>query len=159
MYYKPDEEEEEEDYANIPKIITIDVSTISEQIKCSKEDIYQNKCNNNITNEQIQEIYSDIKDKLKHGQYNSTNNTIFQTKNVIFQVSTIKEQQNSNNNNISSIDFDECEKKIKEKYDIKEEDELIIFKTDMHSDNSSAIYVQYEIYNPYTLECIPLLLK
>ena len=39
-----------------------------------------------------------------NGQYNSSNNnTIFLIKNVIFQVSTIKEQQNSNNINISSI--------------------------------------------------------
>ena len=150
----PNEINEKTTYKRIDT--TTPTTTIPDQIKCSKEDIYENKCNNNIPNEQIQEIYSDIKDKLMHGQYNSSNNTIFQTKNVIFQVSTIKEQQNSNNINISSIDFDECEKKIKQKYDIKEEDELIIFKTDMHSDNSSAIYVQYEIYNPYTLGLIPL---
>ena len=30
-------------------------------------------------------------------------------------------------------------KNNKKKYNIKEEDELIIFKTDMHSDNSSSI--------------------
>ena len=150
----PNEINEKTTYKRIDT--TTPTTTIPDQIKCSKEDIYENKCNNKIPNEQIQEIYSDIKDKLMHGQYNSSNNTIFQTKNVIFQVSTIKEQQNSNNINISSIDFDECEKKIKQKYDIKEEDELIIFKTDMHSDNSSAIYVQYEIYNPYTLGLIPL---
>ena len=47
-------------------------------------------------------------------------------------------------------------KNNKKKYNIKEEDELIIFKTDMHSDNSSSIQVQYEIYNPYTLGPIPL---
>ena len=74
----------------------------------------------------------------------------------MFHISTIKEQQSSKYINISSIDLGECEKKIKEKYEIKEKDELLIFKTDLHSDNSSAIYVQYEIYNPYTLEYIPL---
>ena len=135
---------------------TKEIATLLEEIKCSPEDIYKNNCTNNIQSEQIQEIYSDIKDKIMHGQYNSSNNTIYKTKNIVFQISTIKEQQNSNNNNISSIDFEECEKKIKEKYEIDENDDLIIFKTDMHSDNSSAIYVQYEIYNPKNLNPIPL---
>ena len=133
-----------------------DTSITSDENKYSKDDIYENICSNEISNEQIKDIYTDIKEKIFQGKYNSTNNTIYKTKNVIFHVATIKEQKNENNINISSIDFDECEKKIKEKYKMKEEDDLIIFKTDIHSDNSSAIYVQYEIYDPNSLALIPL---
>ena len=120
------------------------------------EDIYENKCNNNIQSEQIEEIYSEIKNRIKKGEYNSTYNTIYMSNNVAFQISKIKEQQKGENANISSIDLDECLDKIKGKLIINNEDDLIIFKTDIHSENSTAIFVQYEIYNPYTLEPIPL---
>ena len=139
----------------IPKE-TFESTKTTEKTKCMNEDIYENKCNINIQSEQIEEIYSEIKNRIKIGEYNSTNNTIYMTNNVVFQISKIKEQQKGENANISSIDFDECIEKIKGKYIINDEDDLIIFKTDIHSENSTAIFVQYEIYNPYTLEPIPL---
>ena len=141
----------------IPKE-TVESTKTTEKTKCTNEDIYENKCNNDIQSEQIEEIYSEIKNRIKSGEYNSTNNTIYKTNNVVFQISKLKEQQKGENVNISSIDFDECEEKIKGKYIINNEDHLIIFKIDIHSENSTAIFVQYEIYNPYALNPIPLAL-
>ena len=131
------------------------IKNITSKIKCSNEKILENKCTEKITPEQTQDIYNTLKDDIKKGEFNKTNNTIIQTGNVIFQISTLKEQENNDNLNISIIDFSECEKIIKEKYGIKEEDELIMLKSDI-SNEDSKIYVQYEIYNPYTLDFIPL---
>ena len=143
------------------KIITTIITSQKVKIpedkeKCSYKDIYENKCENELTNEQIQEVYSQLRQVIKKGEFNSTNNKIYQTKNAVFQISTIKEQQSGKYSNISSIDFDECEKIIKKEYNIKDEDDLLIFKTDFYNNDSSIVYVQYEIYNPYNYKYIPL---
>ena len=73
-------------------------------------------------------------------------NTIIQTQNVVFQISTLAEQKNSDNPNISSIDLGECQQALKDKYGINED--LIVFKTDIKSDDLTQTFVQYEIYDP-----------
>ena len=140
------------------KAIPKSVITSTPEKKCSNNDILENKCFEKITNEQIKEVYSQIKKDIINREFNKNNNTnkIIQTENVIFQISTIKDQENNDKLNISSIDLSDCEQIIKKKFKIPNEDELIIFKTDICKEDSSAIFVQYEIYNPYTLECIPL---
>ena len=125
------------------------------QIKCSTDKILENKCKEKITPEQTQEIYTTLKEDIKKGEYNKTNNTIILTENVIFQISTLKEQENDENLNISIIDFSNCEEIIRQKYSIKDGDELIMLKSDILNEDSN-VYVQYEIYNPYTLEYIHL---
>ena len=131
------------------------IKSTSPEVKCSNEKILENKCTEKITPEQTKEIYTTLKDDIKKGEFNKTNNTIIHTENVIFQISTLKFQKNNENSNISIIDFSDCEKIIRETYNIKEEDELIMLKSDIFNEDSK-IYVQYEIYNPYTLESIPL---
>ena len=130
----------------------------TEEIKCSKEIILQNKCIDKvIPNEQAEEIQSILRNDIIHGEFNNTNNTIIQTKNIIYQISTIKEQKNSEFSYISSIELDECEERIRSEHHIKEDDDLIILKTDISDEKDpSKIIVQYEIYDPYTLEMIPL---
>ena len=46
----------------------------------------------------------------------------------------------------------ECEQRLKEQEGLSNEDNLIVFKTDIKSSDLSSTYVQYEIYNPKTLE-------
>ena len=64
--------------------------------------------------------------------------------------------KNNDNPNISSIDLGKCEELIKYNEGLSEEDQLIILKTDIKSEDLSITYVQYEIYNPITLELISL---
>ena len=129
-----------------------------EKIKCTNETILQNKCIDKvIPNEQAKGIQSILRNDIMHGEFNNTNNTIIQTKNIIYQVSTIKEQKNSEFSYISSIELDECEERIRTQRHIKENDDLIILKTDILDEKDpSKIIVQYEIYDPYNLEMIPL---
>ena len=122
-------------------------------LKCTKKEIIDGKCSDIITKEQIEEIYDYIKDNIIKN--NNNGNLIIETKNVVFQLSDLEEQAN-NNFNISSIDLGECEEILKKKENLKDDDELIIFKIDIKNIDLSLTYVQYEIYNPYTLELIPL---
>ena len=79
---------------------------------------------------------------------NKTTSELIETENVIFQLSTFEEQKNNDNPKVSSIDLGNCEKLIKGKAGLSEEDQLIVLKTDIKSEDSSITYVQYEIYNP-----------
>ena len=126
----------------------------SNEIKCTKKTILEGKCNDIITNNQIEEIYKELTNEyiLKN---KTANISIVMTKNAIFQLSTIENQKN-NSIDISSIDFGECEKEIKRKEGLSEKDDLIILKLDLKSNDLSSTYVQYEVYNPYTLRKIDM---
>ena len=129
---------------------------INNQI-CSNDEILQNKCHGKITNEQYELIYQNLKELLKKS--NSTDeNLLLITDNVFFQLTSLKEQININSDNlyISNIDLGECEKIIKKKENLTDDDDLIILKTDTKSDDHKVTYVQYEIFHPYTKEKINL---
>ena len=114
---------------------------------CSIDEIKNNNCYGDITDEQIEQIYSYIKENLLN---NENNNIIIKADNIIFQISSSEEQKYSDNPNISSIDLGQCETELKRKNNISESKSLIIFKTDIKSNDKSTTYVQYEIYNPET---------
>ena len=115
------------------------------------KEIVEGKCNEKISSEQIKEIYNKLKNSIS-----KESNELIETENVIFQISSLEEQKNNNNPNVSSIDLAECEQLLKEQEELSEDDDLIILKTDIKSENLSSIYVQYEIYNPITLNIISL---
>ena len=71
-------------------------------------------------------------------------------------MSTLEEQKNSNNPNISSIDLGECESLLKAQENLTENDNLIVLKTDIKSEDLSSTYVQYEIYSPVTLSKVSM---
>jgi len=137
---------------------TLIISHETEEIKCSNDIILHNKCIDKvITKEQAEDIQSILRNDIKHGEFNNTNNTIIQTKNIIYQISKIKEQKNNDFSYISSIELDECEEIIRTQRHIKEDDDLIILKTDILDEKDpSKIIVYFEIYDPYNLEMIPL---
>ena len=72
------------------------------------------------------------------------------TKNVIFQLSTLDEQNKQTLENIfiSNVDIGECEKIIRKQKHLKEEENLTIIKIDIKNDDYKATFVQYEIYDP-----------
>ena len=139
-------------HLNYP-IITTTIPNIPSTNKqdCTDEEILKGNCKGRMTNEQIGEIYNKLKNSIS-----ADSNDIIETENVIFQITTLEEQKNSNNPNVSSIDLGECEKLIKEKEGLSENDNLIVLKTDIKNDDLSSTYVQYEIYNPNTLNKISL---
>ena len=119
--------------------------------QCILDDILNGDCNNKITSKLIEKVHSYLQSHI-----NKDSNEIYKTENAIFQISTLEEQKNSNDPDTSSIDIGECEKILKDKVGLNEDEDLIILKTDIKSDDLSKTYVQYEIYNPRTLDFIPL---
>ena len=103
-----------------------------------------------MTNDQVGEIYTKLTSNIS-----AYSNKIIETQNVIFQISTVEEQKNSDNPNISSIDLGDCEDRIKKEKGLEDLD-LIVFKMDIKNEDSSSTYVQYEIYDPITLLPIPM---
>ena len=103
----------------------------------------------------ITEVFNQIKEIITTQGYNGKE-TVIQTRNVIFQISTFEEQKNSLNPNISTIDLGECENILKDKNNLTNEESLIVIKTDIKSEDLSTTYVQYEIYNPNNLERLDL---
>ena len=116
-------------------------------LSCTKEEILNNKCTDRIiNNEQIKEVFNQIKEDLFNHIYKDENRIII-TKNALFQVSTLEQQKFENNPNISSIDFGECENILKNKYNISSEESINIVKLDIKSEDFSTIFVLYELYN------------
>ena len=130
------------------------ISLVNGIIECTIEKIIENKCKEGIaTNKQIEDIYNNLKDNLINKEYDNENK-IIETQNVVFQISTLEQQNNNTKLKISSIDLGECENIIKQKEGLSENDELIIFKTDIRCEDST--YVQYEVCHPITLVPINL---
>ena len=119
--------------------------------KCLTNEILDGNCSEKMTNEQIDEIYKILKMEISINE-----NKIIETTNVIFQISSIKEQKNNNNPKISSIDLGLCEDIIKTKNGLTDDDELVMIKIDIKSDDLKSTYVQYEIYNPINNSLISL---
>ena len=113
-------------------------------------DYLVNKYQGKITNEQYDEICQYLKDIFKNNYTNE--NILLKTENVIFQLCSLRDQNNQSKDflNVSNVDLDECEKILKNKENLTDEDDLIILKTDIKIDELKISYIQYEIYHPYS---------
>ena len=119
---------------------------------CTNEEILNNKCTDG---EMTLEHIEYIKKTLINTNY-TKENTIIKTKNIIVQLSTLEEQKDSDDPDLSNIDFGECENKSKLANNITLDDSLIIFKVDVKKEDNTTKYVTYEVYNPYTLKKLKL---
>ena len=122
------------------------------KINCSNEEILNNLCNKNIDNKKINDIYNYLQDDLVKNGYKKQKE--IKTENTLFQITTLEEQKNNENKEISTIDLGDCELKLKQQNKISEEEELIIIKVDIKEGTST--YVQYEVYDPVSLEKLNL---
>ena len=120
---------------------------------CQIEDILSNKCEiNKVTDNNMKLIDENIINVLNI--INGSNYVIIKGgKIVLYQIGNIETIKNSSDKNISSIDFGECENILKQKYDLND---LILFKKDINLNNTSNIYVLYDIYNLKTKQKIDL---
>ena len=120
---------------------------------CKLEEIIQNNCFEDITSDKAKEVYSYIKSNLIN---NDNDYILIKTDNVIYQVSSVKHQMNSNSKYISNIDLGECEERLENTYNISESNDLIIFQINIKDLEKTKTYVQYEIYHPNTLQQLKL---
>ena len=120
-------------------------------IQCEEDEILKGACKGKITKEQINIIFEKLKNEI---QENKITNQIIETQNAIFQISTYDEQKENDNPTISSIDLGECEKILKNKEHLSDQDDLIIIKVDEKGEGLYSTSVRYEIFNPKTYKQI-----
>ena len=138
--------------SSVNDIIETEIINVGTNIsECTNDDILAGKCSSKISNDQIKSIYDYLRSHI-----NSSSSQIISTENVIFQISSLHEQKENNNPNISSIDLGECEKILKNNTGLTDEEDLIVYKIDIKNEDLSATYVQYEIYNPRTFTIMSL---
>ncbi len=120
---------------------------------CSGNDIINYEYLGELSNEELNNIYNSLKNKLINKE---CNRTLIKAKNIIFQISELTQQLNPLYQNISLINLEECENRIKEKYNIPSNKSLIIFKIHIIDNNLLSTYVQYEVFNPIDFKKINL---
>ena len=96
---------------------------------------------------QIDEIYNGIA-----GDIENQNFMTIKQGNAVIQFVPVDVQMNNDLNFVSSIDLGECGKLLKEQEGLDEDEEFLMVKIDLVRTDISATYVQYDIYNPHTLE-------
>ena len=116
------------------------------------EEIIKSKyCNYSLTDDQLKDLYIEIKNNYINNEHKG-NNTIFFSNNVIFQISTHEDQKYSDNSNVSSIDLGPCEERLRTYYSIPSRESLLIYKVDLKYPDNLCTYVKYEVYNPVDLQ-------
>ena len=103
---------------------------------CTINEILNNECQNaHMTINQIEEI----KNQLLNHDYNGEN-TIITTETVIIQLSKLDDQLNQDNANVSNIDLGDCESILRSENNIEDDEDLIVYKTDIKSSDLSPTY-------------------
>ena len=85
------------------------------------------------------------------GDYDTTNleqgnDDIIQYNKMTITLTTLENQKNSLNNNITRIDLGECESKLREAYKISNQSKLFMKKIDMKQDDLKIPKVEFNVY-------------
>ena len=142
-------------------------NNVSEDIEnCDAEKIFDNKCIFNEFEPEIKlKIINMIIKQIKEGNMNDIlNNTIIKNQedliekenDIIYQLTSTENQKNNKYFNISTLNLNECENKLKLYYNISESDPLIIFKLDNLISDINIPIVEYEVYDPITKRTLSL---
>ena len=142
--------------------IKSDINTIEENMNNNRiGHIYFEQIKSKIyTNTIIDIILHDI----SSGSINNIIDDIIQNKidmietdnNIKYQITSSFNQKNNFYDDISVIDLQSCETKLKEIYSIPPNEPLIIFKYDYNSEQTLIPIVGYEVFNPITKEKLNL---
>ena len=132
---------------------------------CNSEDFFKKKCslNNNkkevkenLTLNIIKEIEEGLMNEILSEVIKEKNDLIIKEKDLVFQITTSFNQNNKEYQNISTIKLGEFENQIKEKYNISQNESLIIFKVEQFLEGMLIPTIQYEIFHPFTKEKLDL---
>ena len=111
----------------------------SEQSKISKDDIIKN-IRENIINRKLDTLISNVIIEKQ--------DTFIIDDNTLFQITTSDNQNKNNYTNMSTIHLGDCEKILKDKYKIDDNETLIIFKIDYNVTGLLIPIIGYEVYHP-----------
>ena len=100
----------------------------------------------------IDKVFGLFQEQLKNKSINANKSEVIEGEDITFHMTTT--EQKATNNKISHIDFDECEKILQEKLGIEEP--LIIISVDIKRNDTMSTQVEYQVFNPNTLEQLNL---
>ena len=115
------------------------------------EEIVPDNINN--SNKEIQDqVLEKIRDIFNNG-FDTTDidkgiDFTYNIKNINYTITTTLNEKNNEDKDKSSINLGECENKLKEQYNISQNDSLYLFKIDVLIDN--VFKVEYEVYYNFT---------
>ena len=131
-------------------------------INISLFDIFYDLYKNNNSND---EIIKNLKNELTNNTLdllidiiieNGKEDLIYYKDNIIFQLTSTFNQNNNLYYNISSIDFSECEKRLRLQNSINDNVTLLILKVDFLIEYLLIPIIEYEVYNSKTKEKLNL---
>ena len=131
--------------------------------KCSPLTFFNKSCQIDINDlTEKSEIIKEIRDELLYDTidnpfyelvFNTINeekqDLIIEEENIVYQLTSSDNQNNNEYNNYSVILLGDCEKKLKEYYNINDNGTLVIFKQEYYEEGSLIPIIDYEIYYPY----------
>ena len=109
-----------------------------------------------IINNIINEITNNLLDNLINNLNEENSDIIIKDKNEIYQLTTSFNQKNNLYNDISTINLEECEKILKEKYFINNEQNLIIYKMEYTIKDFLIPIIEYAVFHPITKRILDL---
>ena len=122
---------------------------------CVEEIIFKNKIKNstNYSTVEIQDqILIKIQEILNNGfvsfKFENGKDIEISIEEFTYTITTTSNQNNNKDKNKSTINLGECEKKLKDNYNISYNDSLYILKVDAMVDN--ILKVEYEVYYPFS---------
>ena len=130
--------------------------------KCNIIDFFNNLCsmdNNkkaNVNNIRTQ-LMNGTLDPLINNLIDGDKKDLLVIENsTIYQITSSDNQNNKQYYNLSTVKLGECENILKSKYNISDNETLLIFKYDTYLDGSLIPIINYEIFHPNTKEQLNL---
>ena len=142
--------------AKYPFIVVSDKSCKED---CYCDEFFDNICTINSINEEsksilikniINGIQEGLIDNLIENFIIKKNMNITKIVNDTLYHITSSFNQNLKDSNISTLELGECEKKLKDIYNIPQKDPLIIFKTEQYFEGLLIPLIEYEVFHPIT---------
>ena len=124
---------------------------------CTSEDLFNNKCKLNYQNSNLEDkMINDVQNYIQENNLSPNESKVFESNNNKYQIAPLGNQNDNENNDISTIDIGECEQKIRKYYCIPDNEELLLFKIDVYKEGYNMPVVEYEIYRYKTGEKLEL---
>ena len=130
------------------------------KINCILNELINKQCLTTNNPNAFQKVHNIIVQNLKGKIFflddnNNFNDIIIEGIDSFFHLTTNINQTNDKLNiefkNLSHIDLGECENKLKNHYNLKDEDPLFIFMIEIMRNDTPSRQVEFEVYNPFNL--------
>ena len=97
----------------------------------------------------IENIINELKNKFNKTYIDSGKDIILDKENIHSSLTNTENQRQNEYENESSIDFGNCEKELKSKYNLSNETFLYIIKLDININGMNIPKTEYEVYYPF----------